>query len=95
MTDDHLLDDQMPFPTPDIVGNPEPRCPCLLLLDVSGSMSGEPITELNEGLKAFRDQYPKGRNYVVSPLNDPAYERVQDGLKIVVASPGELRHAMT
>ena len=40
MTDDHMLDDQMPFPTPDIVGNPEPRCPCLLLLDTSGSMRG-------------------------------------------------------
>jgi hypothetical protein len=28
-------------------------------------------------------------------LNDRAYERVQDGLKIVVAAPGELRHAMS
>ena len=35
--------------------NPEPRCPCLLLLDTSGSMSGKPITELNEGLKALGD----------------------------------------
>jgi uncharacterized protein YegL len=47
---------QRPFGTDDFALNPEPRCPCLLLLDVSGSMSGEPITELNEGLKAFRDQ---------------------------------------
>ena len=47
---------QKPFGTDDFALNPEPRCPCLLLLDVSGSMSGEPITELNEGLKAFRDQ---------------------------------------
>src|SRR5258708_3728955 len=56
MTDDHLLDDQMPFPTPDIVGNPEPRCPCLLLLDTSGSMRGKPIAELNAGLIAFKDE---------------------------------------
>ncbi len=56
MTDDHLLDDQMPFPTPDIVGNPEPRCPCLLLLDTSGSMRGQPIAELNAGLVAFKDE---------------------------------------
>jgi uncharacterized protein YegL len=45
-----------PFGTDDFALNPEPRCPCLLLLDVSGSMAGEPITELNEGLKAFRDE---------------------------------------
>jgi hypothetical protein len=47
------------------------------------------------GLKAFREQYPKGRNYVVSPLSGPAYGRVQDDLKLVVASPAELRHAIT
>ncbi|MBC7529682.1 MAG: VWA domain-containing protein [Chthonomonadaceae bacterium] len=35
--------------------NPEPRCPCVLLLDTSGSMQGEPIKALNEGLKTFRD----------------------------------------
>ena len=33
--------------------NPEPRCACVLLLDVSGSMSGRPIDALNEGLRAF------------------------------------------
>jgi uncharacterized protein YegL len=36
--------------------NPEPRCPCVLLLDTSGSMQGAPIDALNEGLKAFRDE---------------------------------------
>lgn len=36
--------------------NPEPRCPCLLLLDVSGSMNGQPITELNAGLTTFKDE---------------------------------------
>jgi uncharacterized protein YegL len=35
--------------------NPEPRCPCVLLLDTSSSMRGAPITALNEGLRAFRD----------------------------------------
>lgn len=44
------------FGTNDFALNPEPRCPCLLLLDVSGSMVGEPIQELNEGLKSFRDE---------------------------------------
>ena len=46
------------------------------------------------GLAAFREQYPKGKNYVVSPLNGPSYERVQGGLKISIVSPGELRQAM-
>ncbi len=46
------------------------------------------------GLAAFREHYPKGKNFVVSPLPGPAYERVQDGLKILIASPGELRLAL-
>jgi hypothetical protein len=46
------------------------------------------------GLAAFREQYPKGKNFVVSPLHSPAYERIQDGLKISIVSPGELRRAM-
>jgi uncharacterized protein YegL len=50
------MSEQKPFGTEDFAENPEPRCPCLLLLDVSGSMAGEPIRELNEGLKAFRDE---------------------------------------
>jgi hypothetical protein len=43
------------------------------------------------GLAAFREQYPKGRNFIVSPLTSPSYERVQDGLKISIVSPGALR----
>ena len=34
--------------------NPEPRCACVLLLDVSSSMSGKRIRLLNEGLQAFQ-----------------------------------------
>jgi uncharacterized protein YegL len=34
--------------------NPDPRCPCILLLDVSSSMQGDSIEALNEGLKAFQ-----------------------------------------
>lgn len=36
--------------------NPEARCPCVLLVDVSGSMSGAPIEELNKGLVAFQQE---------------------------------------
>ena len=39
--------------------NPEPRCPCVLLLDVSGSMAGEPINELNEGIQLFWQEVSK------------------------------------
>ncbi|OAI41461.1 hypothetical protein AYO40_03120 [Planctomycetaceae bacterium SCGC AG-212-D15] len=45
-----------PFGTNDFAENPEPRCPCVLLLDVSGSMAGEPINELNKGIVQFKDE---------------------------------------
>ena len=48
--------DQVPFFTAEFAENPEPRCPCLLLLDSSGSMQGKPIHELNEGLVTFKDE---------------------------------------
>src|SRR6516225_7421166 len=48
--------DQVPFTDSGFVDNPEPRCACLLLLDNSGSMRGNPISELNEGLKVFREE---------------------------------------
>jgi uncharacterized protein YegL len=34
--------------------NPEPRCPCVLLLDTSGSMQGPPLDAMLAGLEAFR-----------------------------------------
>ena len=34
----------------------EPHIACVLLLDTSGSMQGEPIRNLNEGLLKFKDQ---------------------------------------
>jgi len=36
--------------------NPEARCPCILLVDVSGSMAGAAIDELNKGLVAFQQE---------------------------------------
>jgi uncharacterized protein YegL len=39
--------------------NPEPRCPCVLLLDTSGSMEGEKIDALNAGLAAFQNDLAK------------------------------------
>lgn len=48
--------DQVPFDVNEFVDNPEPRCPCLLLLDTSGSMQGAPISQLNDGLRIFAEQ---------------------------------------
>lgn len=39
--------------------NPEPRCPVVLLLDTSGSMSGDRINELNAGLASFKQDVEK------------------------------------
>ncbi|MGL4376041.1 MAG: vWA domain-containing protein [Microcoleaceae cyanobacterium] len=50
MSESPRLDEAVEF-----AENPEPRCPCILLLDVSGSMSGAPINALNDGLRIFRD----------------------------------------
>ena len=40
--------EQIPFGASEFADNPEPRCPCLLLLDTSGSMDGRAINELNQ-----------------------------------------------
>lgn len=39
--------------------NPEPRCPCVLVLDTSGSMSGAAISALNEGVQQFASEIQK------------------------------------
>lgn len=48
--------DQVPFGGVEFADNPEPRCPCILLLDTSGSMSGAKIAELNSGLQTFAEE---------------------------------------
>lgn len=48
------LDDAVEF-----ADNPDPRCPCILLLDTSSSMAGAPINALNEGLQTFQTDIQK------------------------------------
>lgn len=50
--------EQTPFDTEKIgfADNPEPRCASLLILDISGSMGGQPINELQAGLTLYRDE---------------------------------------
>ena len=40
----------------ELVENPTARVPVCLVLDVSGSMAGAPIQELQEGVKVFSDR---------------------------------------
>lgn len=54
MSDQFQLDEAVEF-----AENPEARCPCVLLLDTSGSMQGTPIDALNEGLRAFKQDLMK------------------------------------
>ncbi len=49
--------DQEPFDTAmEFADNPEPRVSCMLLLDASGSMQGERIDQLNEGISIFSSE---------------------------------------
>jgi len=48
--------EQNEFSAVEFAENPEPRCPVVLVLDTSGSMSGRPIDELNAGLQSFREE---------------------------------------
>jgi hypothetical protein len=46
-------------------------------------------------LATFREAYPQGRNFVVSPLPGPGYSRVMTGLPVDFVTPAELRVAIT
>lgn len=44
------------IPGVEFVDNTNQRTPCVLLIDTSASMAGEPIRQLNQGLKAFEEE---------------------------------------
>jgi hypothetical protein len=45
------------------------------------------------GLLAFRERYPKGRNYVVCPIEGKAYPKQVAGLDVTFLSPTDLINA--
>lgn len=49
MSGSALLEESVEF-----AENPEPRCPCVLLLDTSGSMKGPALDALNAGLQTYK-----------------------------------------
>lgn len=80
MSDSDFDLEQMPFSSNTFAENPEPRCPCILLLDTSGSMSGKPMHELNEGYTQF-----------VSELREDALASKRVELCVITFGPVELR----
>ncbi len=67
------------FNVQEFASNPEPRCPCIILVDKSDSMQGKAIEELNTGLAAF------ARDLAIDPL---AAKRVE--LAVVSFGPVEV-----
>ena len=75
--------------------NPEPRCPCVLLLDTSGSMQGAPVAALNDGLRTFkenltRDSLAARRVEVAVITFDSEVNVVQDFITADQFEPPEL-----
>lgn len=48
--------EQQPFGDAEFLDNPQARCACMLILDVSQSMRGSPIQQLNEGLQTLQNE---------------------------------------
>ncbi len=48
--------EQEPFAHAEFAENPEQRCPCVLLIDTSTSMRGDPIHQLNQALIDFKEE---------------------------------------
>ena len=79
----------------EFVENPEPRCPVILLLDVSSSMQGEKSQALNRGLVDFylairKDQLASARCEIAIITFGSTAELVQDFVTANRFSPREL-----
>ena len=50
------LSSENAFKAVEFAENPEPRVPCVLIVDTSTSMQGPRVDELNKGLQSYRDE---------------------------------------
>jgi len=79
--------DVLPGTTPTIINASESHMALILLLDVSYSMEGQPIKQLNEGVNRFKDEVCRDKqtrdilDVAVIQFND-SYEVVQDFVPI-------------
>lgn len=83
------------IPDIEFAENPEPRCPCVLLVDVSSSMYGAPMNELNSGVATFArelkaDQLASLRTEVAIVTFGSGAEMVQDFVTVDQFNPPTL-----
>jgi uncharacterized protein YegL len=70
--------EQQPFADVALASNPEPRCPCVLLVDTSGSMA-EIVA--NAGADTGQTVFQDGKNYRVVSGGTTRIDLVNDGLR--------------
>ncbi len=70
--------DQQPFGDVKLASNPEPRCPCVLLLDISGSMA-EIVA--NAGQDTGQTVQQDGKNYRVVAGGTSRIDLLNEGLR--------------